>query len=203
MGHVQAGSIRTGLLQHLVLHGALHSQDLHFIPEDLELFPHLGKLLGGLLDEREVFVPVVLDNLVHLEELLLLQADLLVFFLKVILLQLLHCNLVGRLAALAVRHRGLAGKLLSVGSQRLEVRRPVHLLLLELLELLLHVLHLLVDAVVLLFLLLLERLLLQVGAYEEVDLSLDVIEELLLPLQVLVLELCLLCQILLVRLQGA
>mmetsp|Transcript_78821 Transcript_78821/g.176273 ORF Transcript_78821/g.176273 Transcript_78821/m.176273 type:complete len:239 (-) Transcript_78821:22-738(-) len=83
------------------------------------------------------------------------------------------------------------------------MHRPMLLVLLELLELLLHVLHLLGDGIVLLFLLLLQRLLLQVCSDEEVHFSLDVLQQLLLSPNVLFLLLCLLAKVLLGRLQRA
>mmetsp|Transcript_110896 Transcript_110896/g.247605 ORF Transcript_110896/g.247605 Transcript_110896/m.247605 type:complete len:224 (-) Transcript_110896:971-1642(-) len=158
-------------------------------------------MLGGLLDVRHVLIPLVLHHLVHHAEFLLLLADLLVFLLQIVLFELLHGHLIARLSAEAVGHGGVPGQLLSVRSQGLEVRRPLLLLSLEILELLLHVLHRHADAIVLFLLLLLQRFLLQVGADEEIDLRLDIVEELLLPSDILVLRLHLLGDVLLGCLQ--
>mmetsp|Transcript_51831 Transcript_51831/g.152759 ORF Transcript_51831/g.152759 Transcript_51831/m.152759 type:complete len:735 (-) Transcript_51831:362-2566(-) len=178
-----------GALQLLVLEGALHAEDFDLVLEDLELLLHLREVLGGLLDLRHVLVPLGLHDLVHGAELLLLLADLVVLLLEVCLLELLHGHLLGRLLALSVRHGGFAGQLLALRGERLVVGRPLLLVHLEDLELLLHLLYLRVDHVELLFLVLLERLLLQIGADEEVDLRLDVVQELLLPHELLLLRL--------------
>mmetsp|Transcript_894 Transcript_894/g.1732 ORF Transcript_894/g.1732 Transcript_894/m.1732 type:complete len:391 (+) Transcript_894:846-2018(+) len=188
--------------QLLVLEGTLHPKNLNFVVQDLQLLLHLRQVLRRLLDVSHILVALVFHNLVHGAELLLLLADLLVLFLQILLFELLHGNLVGSLSAESMRLRGVSSELLAMRGQSLEVSCPMLLLRLQVLQFFLHILHLLDGALILLLLLLLQALLLEECSDEEVDLSLDVFKEFLLPLDVLFLTLGSLLQILLRAFQG-
>mmetsp|Transcript_117410 Transcript_117410/g.339442 ORF Transcript_117410/g.339442 Transcript_117410/m.339442 type:complete len:299 (-) Transcript_117410:941-1837(-) len=177
---LQALRLLLRLQQLLVLEGALHAQDLDLVLQYLELLLQLRQVLGRLLDRGHVLVALCFHDLVHRAERPLLLANLLMLLLQVVLLQLFHRDLVGGLSAEAVRLGGVSRELLAMRGERLEVSGPRLLLRLQILELFLHLLHLSTNGLVLLFLVLLQRLLLQIGADEEIHLVLDVVEQFLL-----------------------
>mmetsp|Transcript_32657 Transcript_32657/g.90033 ORF Transcript_32657/g.90033 Transcript_32657/m.90033 type:complete len:354 (+) Transcript_32657:1407-2468(+) len=158
-------------------------------------------MLGRLLNERHGLVALVLHHFIHQAKLFLLLADFLVFLFQVVFLQLLHRHLVRGLAAQPMRCRRLSGELLSLRRERLEVRVPSLLLHLQILEFFFHFVDVRANCVVLLLLFFLQSLLLEECPDEEVDLSLDVLEQLFLTRAVFLLLLQLLAHVLVLRLQ--
>jgi hypothetical protein len=116
---------------------AFISENFDFILQNLDTFLHLSKVLGGVLDLRDVLVTGVLHFFVKSDERIQTELSFLLFLSKIENKQFLDLKFLLGLSGLSHSLRGSPGHLLSDGRQELDLLHPLVLLLLKSLHLLL------------------------------------------------------------------